>query len=74
MTTRPLGLPAGSVRAISFLTIIGTMCFLALRNNEAPDWLLTFAGTAFGFYFGSRTSEESPPPPPPPQYDTAPLA
>ena len=60
----PLGLPTGSVRAILALLIISTICLLAVRAQTAPDWLLIFAGTAFGFYFGARSNSGAPPNPP----------
>lgn len=51
----PLGLPKGSVRAILAIAVVGGTIFIHLWSGQVPDWLISAFGTAFGFYFGSRS-------------------
>ena len=53
--SEPLGLPRGSVRAILACAVIGGTIGLYGLTGHAPDWLISAFGTAFGFYFGSRS-------------------
>jgi len=52
----PLGLPRGSVRAILAGLVIGGTIALYGLTGSVPDWLISAFGTAFGFYFGSRSA------------------
>jgi hypothetical protein len=51
----PLGLPRGSIRAILAGTVVGGTIVLYGITGNVPDWLISAFGTAFGFYFGSRS-------------------
>lgn len=54
-TTRSLGLPKGSVRAIIALSVIATACYLVLTGTtDIPDWLNTIISVIVGFYFGQK--------------------
>ena len=54
-TTRSLGLPKGSVRAIIALAVIATACYLVVTGTtEIPDWLNTIISVIVGFYFGQK--------------------
>lgn len=56
-TTRSLGLPKGSVRALIALTTIGTVVYLVLGGTtEIPDWLNTIISMIIGFYFGQKAA------------------
>jgi len=53
----PLGLPRGSIRAILALIVISGTLLAHFLSGEVPDWLISAFGTAFGFYFGSRSAK-----------------
>lgn len=53
----PLNLPAGSVRAILALLLVGTVCAIAAVRKELPPGLEGLAGAAIAFYFRSRDTE-----------------
>ncbi|AGK61506.1 hypothetical protein Asulf_01528 [Archaeoglobus sulfaticallidus PM70-1] len=53
-SNEPLGLPRGSVRAILAIVTVGGAVVMHAMNITVPDWLISMAGTAFGFYFGMR--------------------
>lgn len=55
--SEPLGLPKGSVRALLAIGVVFGTVFIHLVTGEVPDWLISAFGTAFGFYFGSRTGK-----------------
>ena len=50
-----LGLPAGSIRAILSLMLIGTVCALTFLGVLDPTILGGLAGAAIGFYFGQKS-------------------
>jgi hypothetical protein len=52
---QPLGLPAGSVRAIIALMLCGTLWFQVLRGEVIEDILVGSALLVVGFYFGVRS-------------------
>ena len=54
----PLGLPRGSVRAILAVAVVSGTMFIHFWTGEVPDWLISAFGTAFGFYFGSRSASK----------------
>ena len=56
VSKEPLGLPKGSVRAILAVTTIGGAVAMYMAGITVPDWLISMAGTAFGFYFGTRAA------------------
>jgi len=54
-TTRSLGLPKGSVRAIIALASMGTAVYLVIGGTtDIPDWLNTIISMIVGFYFGQK--------------------
>jgi len=56
--TPPLGLPAGSVRALLALILSATLWYLIAKDRLVPDYLADTAFLAVAFYFGARTSDE----------------
>lgn len=52
--TQPLWLPAGSVRAVLALVVIGGAIVMQVAVGAVPEWLQPLAGAAFGYYFGAR--------------------
>ncbi len=54
---RPLGLPAGSVRAIIALTLTGAIIAAIFVKVDIPEITLGFLGAIIGFYFGSRNND-----------------
>ena len=72
---KALNLPAGSVRSMLALAIVGTFlnvlafggCILDEQHfNSVLAAFGTLAGSVLGFYFGSRKEESPAPPPAPP--------
>lgn len=67
MKTTPLGMPAGSVRAIITLLCVTFACIYAglimylkvIKGVEAefPAFILPLLGTTIGYYFGVRTAD-----------------
>jgi len=57
-STKPLGLPAGSIRAIIALSVIGLTAYSYLNgiNSEA---LAALSGAIITFYFKTRTDQEA---------------
>lgn len=53
----PLGLPAGSVRAIIALIFVFTILLGARETGDLPGWLMGILGTILGFYFGERKTD-----------------
>lgn len=53
----PLNLPPGSVRALSTLALIGTVCAIAIIKGQVPADLSALTGTALAFYFRARETE-----------------
>jgi len=53
-TDRPLWMPRGSVRAMLGLTVVCFSLWMQYKLGYVPDWIISMASTAFGFYFGSR--------------------
>jgi hypothetical protein len=58
----PLGLPAGSVRALIALLFVVMILLLSAKstgdqNYEPPSWIMGIVGTIIGFYFGDRKSQ-----------------
>lgn len=59
----PLGLPAGSVRAMIALLFVIAILLLSVKASSDPDyeppsWILGIVGTIIGFYFGDRKSKD----------------
>lgn len=55
----PLGLPAGSIRALIALLFVMSIFLLAANpSQKPPDWILGIVGTIIGFYFGDRKSKD----------------
>lgn len=54
----PLGLPAGSIRAVIALLFVMTILLYGGESTKLPEWLTGIVGTIIGFYFGDRTSEK----------------
>lgn len=52
----PLGLPAGSVRALMSLAFVGVTVYLFGIQAAVPTELLTLLGVVLTFYFTSRTA------------------
>lgn len=52
----PLGLPAGSVRAILAIILSGTLWYMILRRLEPPTILVESALLVVAFYFGVRST------------------
>jgi hypothetical protein len=50
----PLGLPAGSVRAVLALIMSSSIWYLALKDLTIPDILVESVLLVIGFYFGVR--------------------
>jgi hypothetical protein len=55
----PLGLPAGSIRAVIALLFVMTILLYAGESAQLPEWLTGIVGTIIGFYFGDRASEKA---------------
>lgn len=53
----PLGLPAGSVRAIISLLIVGSTCIQFVIGTVPDPALLTLAGVVSTFYFVKRQND-----------------
>jgi len=56
--TPPLGLPAGSVRALLVVMLTLTLWYLVLLEKVVPDYLADTAFLAIAFYFGERSTRE----------------
>ena len=56
VSTSPLGLPEGSVRAVIALAFVGVTAFLFGTTGNVPEALLGFTGLVVGHYFGTRAS------------------
>ncbi len=54
MNDKPLFLPAGSVRAIMALVVVGTCSYLALTGKLQSSEFLVIVATVIGFYFGTK--------------------
>lgn len=52
----PLGLPAGSIRALIALIFVFSI-LLASSKENLPGWLMGILGTILGFYFGERKTD-----------------
>jgi uncharacterized BrkB/YihY/UPF0761 family membrane protein len=56
-STRSLGLPQGSVRALIAFLLVFILIYLIITgvpdDLELPDWLIGILGTVIGFYFGT---------------------
>ena len=51
---QPGWLPPGTARMISMLVVVGTLCALAMRGQEPPQWLLAIGMALIGEYVGRR--------------------
>jgi len=56
--TPPLGMPAGSVRAILALMLSLVVWYLVYQGRALPVYLADTAFLGIAFYFGARTSDE----------------
>jgi hypothetical protein len=56
---KPLYLPAGSVRAIIALALIGTACACVACNKTIPEGFFGMAGIVVGWYFAKREAKEA---------------
>lgn len=54
---KPLNLPAGSVRSILTILIVGTLCFVAAKNGSVPSDLGILATAIINHYFSQRQKE-----------------
>lgn len=50
----PLGLPAGSIRALLTAIMLVTVCVLSVMKEPVPDILRDAFLMAIGMYFGAR--------------------
>jgi len=55
--SRPLWMPAGSVRALIALSAIGTICYMGASTGDfvMPEFMSTVVAVIIGFYFGNRS-------------------
>lgn len=53
-----LWMPTGSVRALAFLGIIGTICYLSATQNVIPELLADIALVTISFYFGEKVGKK----------------
>ena len=53
-SSKPLGLPDGSVRAIIALMFTATLCAMFVTQQEINDVLLGISSVIVGAYFGTR--------------------
>jgi hypothetical protein len=53
---RPLGIPAGSVRALLALVLLLTTCVMALLTKTVPDRLWSLTEMAVSLYFVGRVA------------------
>lgn len=60
MTTEPLGLPKGSVRAAITLIVVVVTCGVAALKGTVPDVLGMAFGTVVASYFSARPKGGSP--------------
>jgi len=58
-SSRPLGLPKGSVRALVALSMVATCTALVARGHDVPGALASLLLTIIGFYFGFRVKSAS---------------
>lgn len=56
MKTTPLGLPAGTVRAILAFVLVGALMVAYFLQLPKVEVLSGLAGMALGFYFGQRSN------------------
>ncbi len=56
MIKYPLGLPAGSVRALLALIIVAATLIYYCLWRDIPQALLGVLGVVIGYYFGSRSA------------------
>lgn len=62
-STRSLGLPQGSVRALLAFLLLFLLIFSFVSEvdlPELPDWLVGILGTVIGFYFGAAVAPKPP--------------
>ena len=54
-----LGLPKGSIRAIAFLMVLGTMCWGAIGSSGVVDVkdFMSLVSLMAGFYFGQKVGK-----------------
>ena len=57
MNKNPLFLPEGSVRALAFIFIIGTICYLSIVSKNIPELLADIALITISFYFGTKAKK-----------------
>lgn len=55
---RPLGLPAGSIRALVMFALVFCFWALLLGGRELPEYLLALILTIMGSYFASRRQSD----------------
>ena len=58
MEHKALFLPEGSVRAIAFIAIIGTICYLSVSKAVIPELLADIALVTISFYFGEKSANK----------------
>lgn len=51
---KPLGLPAGSIRAVLALGVTLATCVFYLKMGAVPNGLLELTFLGWGFYFGQK--------------------
>lgn len=54
---QPLNLPAGSVRAIATLALVGAVVGIAACGRNVPESVSTLAAMAVAYYFKARGEE-----------------
>lgn len=52
----PLWLPAGSIRSILALALLGVTCYLFVAGQSVPPALLVLDGAVFSMYFAVRAA------------------
>ena len=60
MSDNPLGLPAGSIRALITIGTVATALYTVIMGLEMPEWYTTIVAAVIAFYYGTRAGESNP--------------
>lgn len=60
MFDAPLGLPAGSIRALFTIGVVFSLIYAILQGIALPEWYQAIVAVVIAFYFGTRAGESVP--------------